>query len=47
MKVFEDMIGKISSIVPYDGGDTGFLNGYFPDWYSKEAEYRLPFTYNA
>ena len=28
-------------------GDTGFLNSFFPDWYSWPAEQRLPFRYNA
>eukprot|EP00586_Coscinodiscus_wailesii_P015302 CAMPEP_0172515548 /NCGR_PEP_ID=MMETSP1066-20121228/268805_1 /TAXON_ID=671091 /ORGANISM="Coscinodiscus wailesii, Strain CCMP2513" /LENGTH=168 /DNA_ID=CAMNT_0013296637 /DNA_START=562 /DNA_END=1068 /DNA_ORIENTATION=+ len=30
----------------YDGGDTGFLNHYFDDWYSKK-DGRLAFKYNA
>ena len=28
-------------------GDTGFLNSFFPDWFSWPAEQRLPFRYNA
>jgi glycogenin glucosyltransferase len=31
----------------YDGGDTGFLNAYFPGWYGLPPAHRLPFAYNA
>ena len=41
------MISKITELKSYDGGDTGFLNAYFPNWYKSDQEQRLPFTYNA
>ena len=31
----------------YDGGDTGFLNAFFPQWFSAAPHFRLPFRYNA
>ena len=31
----------------HDGGDTGFLNSFFPDWFGMDAAARLPFGYNA
>ena len=30
--VFADMLARAPTILSYDGGDTGFLNAYFPDW---------------
>mmetsp|Transcript_45652 Transcript_45652/g.108455 ORF Transcript_45652/g.108455 Transcript_45652/m.108455 type:complete len:279 (-) Transcript_45652:51-887(-) len=45
--VFEDMVQKAPTTVSYDGGDTGFLNAYFPNWYASEAACRLPFACNA
>ena len=50
MPVFEDMMSKIGILPSYDGGDTGFLNAYFPRWYDRsdvEGLNRLPFSYNA
>lgn len=31
----------------YDGGDQGFLNAFFADWYSMPREHRLPVGYNT
>ena len=45
--VFEDMKSKTYDLRSYDGGDTGFLNAYFPEWYSLGSDHRLPFAYNA
>lgn len=58
--VFDQMISRLpnSSSKPsgdstgmctsYDGGDTGFLNSFYPGWYSEMPSYsRLPFGYNA
>merc|ERR1712129_114666 len=45
--VFEAMMGQMSVLPSHDGGDTGFLNAFFPDWYRWPAEQRLPFRYNA
>lgn len=47
MAVFDELLSKIFSVIPYDGGDTGFLNAYFNDWYERDHLYRLPYTYNA
>ncbi|CAM9780632.1 unnamed protein product [Discosporangium mesarthrocarpum] len=44
---FEDMRRQSSELPTHDGGDTGFLNSYFSDWYGRSAEARLPFGYNA
>jgi hypothetical protein len=40
-------MSNIGSIPSYDGGDTGFLNGYFPKWFLEGPDSRLPFGYNA
>ena len=40
--------GQSTTCNSYDGGDTGFLNSYFPHWYRDMPSYsRLPFGYNA
>jgi glycogenin glucosyltransferase len=58
-EVFLDMMSRLpqdASVVgdndskckSYDGGDTGFLNSYYPDWYRTWPSYsRLSFGYNA
>ena len=46
-EVFRDMLAKVDSLWSHDGGDTGFLNSYFPDWYQLPASNRLPFSFNA
>ncbi|KAL7541456.1 hypothetical protein ACHAXR_010953 [Thalassiosira sp. AJA248-18] len=58
--VFEDMMaclpnstssnqmGSRKTCTSYDGGDTGFLNSFYPGWYNDMPSYsRLPFGYNA
>ncbi|MCA9075170.1 MAG: glycosyltransferase family 8 protein [Planctomycetaceae bacterium] len=45
--VFEDMLTQLSELGSYDGGDQGFLNSYFSDWYTGPGERRLPFSYNV
>ncbi|CAN0455495.1 unnamed protein product, partial [Ascophyllum nodosum] len=45
--VLQDMLSKASELTSYDGGDTGFLNAYFSDWFSRPPSARLPFAYNA
>merc|ERR1711920_266889 len=42
-----EMVAQIPNLPSHDGGDTGFLNAFFPDWYQWPAEHRLPFRYNA
>ena len=54
---FTDMMDKIPTTVSYDGGDTGFLNAYYPNWYNGNNttggenttpnQRRLAFGYNA
>jgi hypothetical protein len=34
MVTFELLLSKISTTPTYDGGDTGFLNAVFNDWYN-------------
>lgn len=44
--IFQDMLSKVPQLVSYDGGDTGFLNAYFPSWFTSTTN-KLPFKYNA
>ena len=45
--LFQQMQSSIATISSYDSGDTGFLNAFFPDWFTSSANARLPFRYNA
>ena len=46
--VFDNMMGQRRLLTTYDGGDTGFLNAYFPEWYTQMPPMaRLSFGYNA
>ena len=46
--VFENMMAQASLLTTYDGGDTGFLNAYFSNWYTEMPPMaRLGFRYNA
>eukprot|EP00571_Detonula_confervacea_P017654 CAMPEP_0172312300 /NCGR_PEP_ID=MMETSP1058-20130122/17115_1 /TAXON_ID=83371 /ORGANISM="Detonula confervacea, Strain CCMP 353" /LENGTH=441 /DNA_ID=CAMNT_0013025711 /DNA_START=1 /DNA_END=1326 /DNA_ORIENTATION=+ len=56
--VFEEMMSKLrnspanhndsNTCKSYDGGDTGFLNSFYPGWYTDMPSYsRLPFGDNA
>ena len=48
--VLLDILAKIDegAISSYDGGDTGLLNAYYPDWFtSMPSKARLPFGCNA
>lgn len=45
--LFSRMMEKVGVLPSHDGGDTGFLNSFFPEWYEGPAERRLPFRYNA
>ena len=41
-------MSKIDKLETYDGGDTGFLNAFFPDWFNNEENYvRLEYGFNA
>lgn len=46
-EVFEEMLEQIPQLPSHDGGDTGFLNAFFPAWYEWPAAHRLQFRYNA
>eukprot|EP00929_Paragymnodinium_shiwhaense_P038165 TRINITY_DN20218_c0_g2_i1.p1 TRINITY_DN20218_c0_g2~~TRINITY_DN20218_c0_g2_i1.p1 ORF type:complete len:293 (-),score=58.98 TRINITY_DN20218_c0_g2_i1:92-901(-) len=45
--VFAEMLQRIPTASSHDGGDTGFLNSFYPSWYEMPAAHRLPFRYNA
>jgi glycogenin glucosyltransferase len=44
---FAMLLEKSQVLMSYDGGDTGFLNAVFNDWFAADARFRVPFTYNA
>ena len=47
-KVFQNMMAQASLLTTYDGGDTGFLNAYFSEWFTEMPPFaRLKFGYNA
>eukprot|EP00617_Octactis_speculum_P027948 CAMPEP_0185749290 /NCGR_PEP_ID=MMETSP1174-20130828/8023_1 /TAXON_ID=35687 /ORGANISM="Dictyocha speculum, Strain CCMP1381" /LENGTH=215 /DNA_ID=CAMNT_0028425345 /DNA_START=8 /DNA_END=655 /DNA_ORIENTATION=+ len=46
-EVFDRMLAQVSILPSHDGGDTGFLNAFFPDWWRSPPAARLPFRYNA
>jgi glycogenin glucosyltransferase len=43
---FDRMIQALSQASSYDGGDQGFLNVFFANWYAMGVEHRLPVGYN-
>jgi len=45
-KKLEGMLTALAESPSYDGGDQGFLNVYFGDWYRGAPERRLPTWYN-
>mmetsp|Transcript_113069 Transcript_113069/g.303406 ORF Transcript_113069/g.303406 Transcript_113069/m.303406 type:complete len:228 (+) Transcript_113069:3-686(+) len=45
--VFAEMMAQVPKLGSHDGGDTGFLNSFFPSWYEWSSQHRLPFRYNA
>lgn len=48
IEILDDMLQKTESLESYDGGDTGFLNAYYPSWFkSMDSSARLPFGFNA
>lgn len=40
------MLRQLAEAPTYDGGDQGFLNSFFGDWYTGPGERRLPTWYN-
>lgn len=46
--VYDNMMEQRSLLTTYDGGDTGFLNAYFSNWYTDMPPFaRLKFGFNA
>ncbi len=43
---FDQMVAQIDTAKTYDGGDQGFLNTFYPDWYAMPVAHRLPAGYN-
>lgn len=44
--LFQRMVEALSLLGSYDGGDQGFLNLFFEDWYARPVAHRLPVGYN-
>ena len=40
------MLKELAASPTYDGGDQGFLNSFFGDWYTGPGDRRLPTWYN-
>ncbi|GAB5364272.1 hypothetical protein AAMO2058_000955600 [Amorphochlora amoebiformis] len=48
LEVFGALLRRVGgNAISYDGGDTGFLNHCFPDWFHWPRENRLSFGFNA
>lgn len=45
-EIYENMLEALFELESYDGGDQGFLNTFFADWYALPASHRLPAGYN-
>lgn len=45
-ETFAEMVAALAASGTYDGGDQGFLNTFFGDWYAMPVEHRLPAGYN-
>jgi glycogenin len=45
-EVLLSMESKFASLPSYDGGDQGFLNSFFRDWFESSHHNRLRFGYN-
>jgi glycogenin glucosyltransferase len=46
LDTFARMMAALASAPSYDGGDQGFLNSFYPDWYAMPVAHRLPSGYN-
>jgi alpha-N-acetylglucosamine transferase len=44
--LYESMESMLHRRKTYDGGDQGFLNEYYPDWWSMDVGHRLEARYN-
>jgi len=45
-ELFGRLMDALAGARTYDGGDQGFLNTFWPDWWHMPAEHRLPPSYN-
>lgn len=45
-EVFARMMTALGNMTSYDGGDQGFLNTFYADWYAMPVAHRLPAGYN-
>lgn len=45
-ETFRRMLEALWETPSYDGGDQGFLNNFFSDWYAMDVSHRLPAGYN-
>ena len=45
-KTFAAMVKSVDTAPTYDGGDQGFLNTFFANWYAMPVAHRLPAGYN-
>lgn len=43
---FDQMLEALWKTPSYDGGDQGFLNSFFSNWYAMDVSHRLPAGYN-
>jgi alpha-N-acetylglucosamine transferase len=46
-ETFDRMVAALAASGSYDGGDQGFLNTFYPDWYAMPAPHRLPVGFNV
>ncbi len=46
-RIFDLMMATISVLPSYNGGDQGFLNTFFDNWYHLGPDSKLPYTYNT
>lgn len=44
--MFERIVERLWDTPSYDGGDQGFLNVFFSNWYAMDVSHRLPAGYN-
>ncbi len=44
---FGRMVDALADASGYDGGDQGFLNDFFGEWYAMPSAHRLPVGYNT
>lgn len=45
-ELFGRLVEALAVAQTYDGGDQGFLNSFWPDWWAMSAEHRLSPAYN-